>query len=54
MWYEDKKWWKHAFDRAIRSLAQGVLVGIGECALMQEVNWMSSTSWHTLLRISTR
>lgn len=40
MWYTDKKWWKHAIDRAIRSLAQGVLVGIGECVLIQEVNWI--------------
>ena len=30
MWYSDKEWWKMALDRAIRSLAQGVLVGVGE------------------------
>lgn len=39
MWYTDKEWWKKALDRAIRSLAQGILVGIGECAIIQDVNW---------------
>jgi hypothetical protein len=39
MWYEDKKWWKHAFDRAIRSLAQGVLLGIGENVIVQDFDW---------------
>lgn len=51
MWYEDKKWWKHAIDRAIRSLAQGVLVGIGECAVMQEVNWMMAASTGLLMAV---
>ena len=39
MWYEDKKWWKKAFDRAIRSLAQGVLLGIGENVIVQDFDW---------------
>lgn len=39
MWYEDKKWWKMAFDRAIRSAAQGMLVGIGENVAVQDFNW---------------
>lgn len=40
MWYTDKDWWKKALDRAIRSFAQGILVGIGECVMIQEVNWV--------------
>lgn len=40
MWYTDKNWWKKALDRAIRSFAQGILVGIGECVMIQEVNWV--------------
>lgn len=40
MWYTDKEWWKKALDRAIRSFAQGILVGIGECVMIQEVNWV--------------
>jgi hypothetical protein len=36
----DKEWWKKALDRAIRSFAQGILVGIGECVMIQEVNWV--------------
>lgn len=40
MWYADKEWWKKALDRAIRSFAQGILVGIGECVMIQEVNWV--------------
>lgn len=39
MWYEDKKWWKQAFDRAIRSFAQGVLLGIGENVIVQDFDW---------------
>lgn len=51
MWYTDKIWWKHAIDRAIRSLAQGVLVGIGECVLIQEVNWVVALSTGGLMAI---
>jgi hypothetical protein len=39
MWYEDKKWWKQALDRAIRSFAQGVLLGIGENVIVQDFDW---------------
>ena len=38
-WYSDKEWWKKALDRALRSLAQGILVGIGECVVMWDINW---------------
>lgn len=51
MWYTDKTWWKHAIDRAIRSLAQGVLVGIGECVLIQEVNWIVALGTGGLMAI---
>ena len=39
-WWKDKKWWSMAIERAIRSLVQGLLVGIGECAVIQDVNWL--------------
>lgn len=51
MWYSDKKWWKIALDRAIRSLAQGILVGIGECVVIQEVNWIMALSTGGLMAI---
>ena len=39
MWYSDKGWWKMALDRAIRSLAQGALVGVGENVCVQDFDW---------------
>lgn len=51
MWYTDKKWWKKAGDRAIRSLAQGILVGIGECVVLQEVNWVMALSTGGLMAV---
>lgn len=51
MWYTDKTWWKRAFDRAIRSLAQGILVGIGECAMLHEVNWVLALSTGGLMMV---
>lgn len=51
MWYTDKEWWKHAIDRAVRSLAQGILVGIGECAMMHEVNWVLALSTGGLMAV---
>lgn len=47
----DKKWWLMAGERALRSLAQGVLVGIGECVVMQEVNWILALSTGGLMAI---
>lgn len=38
-WYNDVEFWKAAFARAIRSTAQGALVGIGEVQLIQSVKW---------------
>lgn len=51
MWYTDKEWWKRAIDRAVRSLAQGILVGIGECAMMHEVNWVLALSTGGLMAV---
>lgn len=51
MWYSDKKWWKKALDRAIRSLAQGILVGIGECVMIQEVNWIMALGTGALMAV---
>lgn len=51
MWYSDKSWWKKAFDRAIRSLAQGILVGIGECVVLQDVNWIVALSTGGLMMV---
>lgn len=51
MWYTDKNWWKKAIDRAIRSLAQGILVGIGECVMLHEVNWIMALSTGGLMAV---
>lgn len=51
MWYADKEWWKKALDRAIRSFAQGILVGIGECVMIQEVNWVVSIGTGGLMAV---
>jgi hypothetical protein len=51
MWYKDKKWWAKALERAIRSLAQGILVGIGECVVIQQVNWVMALSTGGLMFI---
>lgn len=51
MWYTDKEWWKKALDRAIRSFAQGILVGIGECVMIQEVNWIMALSTGGLMAV---
>lgn len=40
-WITDKKFWKQAFIRAIRTVAQGALAGIGTTVTMlHEVNWL--------------
>lgn len=39
-WYKDPKWWAMAFERMIRTLAQGLIAGMGTSAtMMEEVNW---------------
>lgn len=39
MWYKDKEFWQKALGRALRSAAQGVLVGIGENVAVQNFDW---------------
>lgn len=39
MWFTDKLFWKSALNRAIRSVAQGALTGIGASAIMSDVDW---------------
>jgi len=39
-----KKWLKAAGIRAIRTLAQAALAGIGTAVAMQEVNWLAVAS----------
>ena len=50
-WLTDPAWWKMAGERAIRSLAQGILVGIGECVVLQEVNWVMALSTGGLMAV---
>lgn len=51
MWYSDKEWWKKALERSLRSLAQGILVGIGECVVIQDVNWLLALGTGGLMAI---
>ena len=51
MWYSDKEWWKKALNRAIRSVAQGALTGIGTSALLSEVNWQTVVSSAVLMGV---
>ena len=44
-WITDKKWWKLALGRAIRTIAQGAIAGIGSTAVaVHEVNWIMVAS----------
>ena len=40
-WWKDKKWWKLAAARAIRTVAQAALAMIGtEASMIHQVNWL--------------
>lgn len=40
-WIKDKKWWGMAFGRAIRTVAQAMLVVISSSAtFLHDVNWL--------------
>lgn len=40
-WIKDRKFWEAVLARAIRTVAQGALAGIGTTATMlHEVNWL--------------
>ena len=49
MWYSDTRFWKAAFGRAIRSMAQGALTGIGASAILSEVDWKYCVSSAVLM-----
>ena len=40
----NKKWWKAAGIRAIRTVAQTAIATIGTAALISEVNWVAVLS----------
>lgn len=40
----NKKWWKAAGIRAIKTVAQTAAATIGTCAAMSEVNWLMVAS----------
>lgn len=35
----DKKWWKAAGTRAIKTMAQSAVAAIGASAMITEINW---------------
>ncbi len=50
MW--TKQFWKAAGDRALRSVAQGALAGIGTSAVMlSDVSWMAVASSAALMGV---
>lgn len=46
-----KKWWKAAGIRAVKTLAQAAIAGIGCAAVMGEVNWVYVVSASVLAAI---
>ena len=46
-----KKWWKAAGIRAVKTLAQAAIAGIGTAAVMGEVNWVYVASASVLAAI---
>ena len=38
-WWKDRAFWEAVFGRALRSLFQGALWGIGENVIVQDFNW---------------
>ena len=36
-----KKWWKAAWVRAVRTVAQTAIAAVGTAAVLSEVNWLS-------------
>ena len=39
-----KKWWNAALTRAIRTIAQTAVAGIGVSAMISQVNWIAVLS----------
>lgn len=46
-----KTWWKAAGIRAVKTLAQAAIAGIGTAAVMGEVNWIYVASASVLAAI---
>lgn len=46
-----KKWWKAAGIRAVKTLAQAAIAGIGTAAVMGDVNWVYVLSASVLAAI---
>ena len=40
----NKRWWKAAGIRAIKTVAQTAVATIGTCAVLSEVNWLQVAS----------
>lgn len=52
----DKKWWKAAGTRAIKTMAQSAVAAIGASAMITEINWgvvVSATLIAGLLSVLT-
>lgn len=52
----DKKWWKAAGTRAIKTMAQSAVAAIGTSAMITEINWavvVSATLIAGLLSVLT-
>ena len=47
----NKKWWKAAGIRAIKTVAQTAAATIGTCAVLSEVNWVMVASASVLAGI---
>lgn len=48
---KNKKWWKAAGIRAIRTWAQAAVGAIGGAALVENVNWLAVLSAATLAAV---
>lgn len=47
----NKKWWKYAGIRAIKTVCQTAIATIGTAAVMSEVNWIAVASASVLAGI---
>lgn len=47
----NKKWWKYAGIRAIKTVCQTAIASIGTAAVLSEVNWLAVASASVLAGI---
>lgn len=47
----NKKWWKYAGIRAIKTICQTAIASIGTAAVLSEVNWIAVASASVLAGI---